>query len=56
MKVRIIASLVLALMFAVGTANASSIGVYFAADGSDCDATAAAFGPLNWLRARAYVR
>ena len=48
MKVRIIASLVMALLFAVGTANASSIGIYFAADGSDCDATAAAYTPLNW--------
>ena len=48
MKVRIIASLVLALMFAVGSASASSIGVYFAGDGSDCDATAAPFTPLGW--------
>ncbi len=48
MKVRIIASLVMALLFSVGTASASSIGVYFAADGSDCDATAAAYTPLNW--------
>lgn len=48
MKVRIIASLVMALMFAVGSANASSIGVYFAADGSDCDGTAAPYSPLGW--------
>jgi len=38
MKVRVIASLVMALCLSVGSASASSIGVYFAADGSDCDA------------------
>lgn len=40
MKVRVIASLVLALCLAcTGSAFASSIGVFFASDGSDCDAT-----------------
>ncbi len=48
MKVRIIASLVMALLFSVGTASASSIGVYFAADGSDCDATVAPYSQVNW--------
>jgi hypothetical protein len=48
MKVRIIASLVLALCLGIGTANASSIGIYFAADGSDCDYTAAMYGMFNW--------
>jgi hypothetical protein len=48
MKVRTIAALVMALLFSVGSASASSIGVYFAADGSDCDATVAAFSQLNW--------
>jgi len=39
MKVRVIASLVTALCLAfTGSAFASSIGVFFAADGSDCDA------------------
>jgi len=42
MKVRVIASLVLALCLAVGSASASSIGVYFTADGTDCDATGVA--------------
>jgi hypothetical protein len=48
MKVRIIASLVMALCLGIGTANASSIGIYFAADGSDCDFTAAAFQQFTW--------
>lgn len=43
MKVRVIASLVLALCLAVGSASASSIGVFFAPDGSDCDATIGGF-------------
>jgi hypothetical protein len=29
-------------------ASASSIGVYFAPDASDCDATVGSFMPLNW--------
>jgi hypothetical protein len=37
MKVRVIASLVMALCLAVGSANASSIGIFFAPDASDCD-------------------
>jgi hypothetical protein len=37
MKVRVIATLVMALCLAVGSASASSIGAYFASDASDCD-------------------
>lgn len=48
MKARIIAPLVIALCVAAGTASASSIGVFFAPDGSDCDATVEAFTPLTW--------
>jgi hypothetical protein len=48
MKVRIIASLVLALCLGIGTANASSIGIYFAADGSDCDYTAGMYQMFTW--------
>ena len=47
MKVRVIASLVMALCLAVGSASGSSIGVYFAADGSDCDATVAQNTPVT---------
>ena len=46
MKVRVIASLVMALCLTVGSANASSIGVFFAPDASDCDGTAAPFVPF----------
>lgn len=46
MKVRVIASLVTALCLAAGSASASSIGVFFAPDGSDCDGTAAPFAPF----------
>lgn len=46
MKVRVIASLVTALCLGAGSASASSIGVFFAPDGSDCDATAAPFAPF----------
>lgn len=46
MKVRVIASLVMALCLTVGSANASSIGVFFAPDASDCDGTAAPFTPF----------
>lgn len=38
MKVRVIASLVTAVCLSFGTASASSIGPFFANDGSDCDA------------------
>jgi hypothetical protein len=56
MKVRAIASLVMALCLAVGSASASSISVYFAADGSDCDTTVpAAFSSVNvWILADLY--
>jgi hypothetical protein len=37
MKVRVIASLVMAACLAAGSANASSIGAFFTADASDCD-------------------
>jgi len=48
MKVRVIASLVTALCLAfTGTAFASSVGVFFAADGSDCDASNAS-GPFTY--------
>ena len=52
MKVRVIASLVTALCLAfTGTAFASSIGVFFAADGSDCDAVQVP-GPFTfWIGA-----
>ena len=52
MKVRVFASLLAALGLAfTGTALASSIGVFFAADGSDCDATNAP-GPFTfWIGA-----
>jgi hypothetical protein len=48
MRVRVIASLVMVLGLAAGSASGSSIGIYFAADGTDCDATAAPFSPVNW--------
>jgi hypothetical protein len=48
MKVRVIASLVMALCLAVGSANASSIGVFFAPDASDCDGTATQFVPFEY--------
>jgi len=56
MKVRAIASLVMALCLAVGSASASSISVYFAADGSDCDTSVpAAFSTVNvWILADLY--
>lgn len=55
MKVRVIASLVLALCFAVGSASASSISVYFAADGSDCDTNVQANSPISaWILADLY--
>jgi len=56
MRVRVIASLVMALCFAVGSASASSISVYFAADASDCDTSVpAAFSPVNaWILADLY--
>ena len=48
MKLRVMTSLVLALCLAVGSANASSIGVFFAADGNDCDADGVMpFAPFN---------
>ena len=47
MKVRVIASLVMALCLTAGSANASSIGVFFAADASDCDGTAVPFTPFT---------
>jgi len=47
MKVRVLALLSLAALLAAGPAAASSIGVFFAADGSDCDATQALFTPLD---------
>ena len=46
MKVRSIASLVMGLCFAAGSANASSIGVFTAPDGSDCDAEVVPFTPF----------
>jgi len=49
MKVRVIASLVTALCLAfTGSAFASSIGIFFAADGSDCDATQPGVGPFTY--------
>jgi hypothetical protein len=48
MKVRVIATLVMALCLAFGSANASSIGVFFAQDGSDCDNTNAPNSPITW--------
>jgi len=49
MKVRVIASLVTALCLSVGSANASSIGVFFAADGSSCTGTVANFTQANYF-------
>ncbi len=46
MKVRVIASLVMASCLAVGSANASSIGIFFAPDASSCSGTAAPFTPF----------
>ena len=56
MKVLAIASLVMALYLAVGSANASSISVYFSADGSDCDLyIPVPFTPVNlWILAGLY--
>jgi hypothetical protein len=48
MKAPILAPLAIALWLSAGTASASSIGVFFAADGSDCDATVEAYTPLTW--------
>src|SRR5262245_41254160 len=43
MKVRVIATLVLALCLAACTGSASSIATFFAQDGSDCDGSLPAF-------------
>lgn len=45
MRTRVIALLFLALCLAVGPASASSIGVFFAPDGSDCDGSIPGFTP-----------
>ncbi len=52
---RAIAPLALALALVAGTASASSISVYFAADGSDCDATITAGSqPTTYILAHLY--
>jgi hypothetical protein len=45
MRVRAIVTLALVLGLAVGSASATSIGVYFAADASDCDLSQPQFTP-----------
>src|SRR4030095_15008012 len=41
MKVRTLARIMLVTLLVAGSASASSIGVFFTADGSDCDASQA---------------
>jgi hypothetical protein len=48
MSVRAVVTFALALAFATSPARASSIGVFFAADASDCDFTQDAAGPITW--------
>jgi hypothetical protein len=48
MKVRVIATLVTALCLAFGSASASSIGVFFTNDASDCDFNNAPNAPITW--------
>jgi len=48
MKVHVIATLVMALCLGFSSVNASSIGVFFATDGSDCDANVVANSPVTW--------
>ena len=48
MKFHVIAALCTALCFAAGSASASSIGVFFAPDASDCDLTLTEPGTITW--------
>jgi len=47
MKVRTLARIMLVTLLVAGSASASSIGVFFAADGSDCDASQAMNASLD---------
>lgn len=46
MRSRFLAAFVTAGLLACGSAQATSIGVFFAPDGTDCDGTAVAFAPF----------
>jgi hypothetical protein len=48
MKPRTLIALVGLICLAVAPAHGSSIGVFFAPDGSDCDANVQIFTPVNW--------